>query len=377
MLVGLIAGPWIPVPPETYGGTERVIDGLARGLETAGHSVLLAAPSDSTCPVPLARRMRESDPESLGTAVTELSQVIRAYEALDGVEVIHDHTVTGPLYARRPAGIPVVTTIHGILDAAAVDVYRVMAANTAIIGISHDQVSRTRLPVDRIIHHGMDVESVPVGSGQGGYVCFVGRMCPDKGVLEAIQVARQAGIPLRIAAKMRDRTEMTYFQDVIEPLLGSNEEFLGEVDDAAKQHLMGEAMALLNPIQWHEPFGLVMIEALAAGTPVVGTPIGSAGEIVDHGRTGFLAPTDRLADLLPRAAGLDRALCRSQALQFFSTGRMVRDHLELYRAILDGGLPEGVPDRGELDHNRLKGAARKAPVRTGDPGEDPEEGVLP
>lgn len=376
MRIGLIAGPWIPVPPRTYGGTERVVDGLARGFHATGHQVVLAAPTDSTCPVPRARGMRDSDPEAMGTAVSELSQVIRAYEALDGVDIIHDHTVSGPLYAKRPARIPVVTTIHGLLDDAAVDVYRIMSANTSIIGISRDQVSGARFPVARVIHHGLDVSAVRSGSGQGGYVCFVGRMCPDKGVYEAIQIAREAGIPLRIAAKMRESGEVAYFQQVIEPLLGSNEEFVGEINDADKQHLMGEALALLNPIQWHEPFGLVMIEALATGTPVVGTPIGSAEEIVDHGRTGFLAPADRLAELLPRAAELDRALCRSRVQQFFSTERMVRDHLDLFHGILDGGSGQGVPDRRKLHHNQREGPAAKASNRTGYPGEDPEEGVL-
>lgn len=377
MRIGLIAGPWFPIPPPTYGGTERVVDGLARGFEDAGHEVVLAAPLDSTCPVPLAPGMRESDSEALGTPVSELSQVIRAYDALGEVDIIHDHTVTGPLYTGRPAAIPVVTTIHGLLDPAAIDVYRRMSINTSIIAISRDQVSRAGLPVDRIIHHGIDVSSVRTGSGQGGYACFVGRMCPDKGVLEAIHVAREAGMPLRVAAKVREEAEVRYFHEVIEPLLGSNEEFLGEVNDADKQRLMGEAVALLNPLQWHEPFGLVMIEALATGTPVVGTPIGSAPEIVEHGRTGFLAPTDRLAELLPQAAELDRALCRSRTLQFFSTERMVADHLELFGALLDGGKAKGLPDRYGLHHNRRKGATAKASNRTDYPGEDPEEGVLP
>jgi glycosyltransferase involved in cell wall biosynthesis len=197
----------------------------------------------------------------------------------------------------------------------------------------------------------MDVSGVPMGSGRGGYVCFVGRMCPDKGVFEAIQIARTAGIPLRIAAKMREREEISYFHEVIEPLLGSNEEFLGELGDVDKYQLMGEAMAFLNPIQWAEPFGLVMIESLATGTPVVGTPIGSSREIVDHGRTGFLAPTEELAALLGSAGALDRSLCRSRALKYFSTERMVKNHLDLYATLLEKKPAKGVPDGPPLTQN--------------------------
>ena len=141
-------------------------------------------------------------------------------------------------------------------------------------------------------------------------------MCPDKGVVEAIQHCAQGGIPLRIAAKMREPGEIEYFRSVVEPLLGTNEEFLGEIGDADKYRLMGEAMAFLNPIQWPEPFGLVMIESLSTGTPVVGTPIGSAPEIVDDGKTGYLAPTEELHKLLRlpprwtgRTAGTGQSRC--------------------------------------------------------------------
>jgi glycosyltransferase involved in cell wall biosynthesis len=362
MRIGLIAAPWIPVPPVTYGGIERVVDSLARGFVAAGHEVLLAVASDSTCPVPIVPGMRSSEPADLGFSLSELSHVIRAYEGLADVDIIHDHTLAGPLCARRPEGVPVVTTIHGPLTPAAADVYRAMAGNTAIIGISRDQASRVPdVPVTRVIHHGMDVAAVPLGSGRGGYACFVGRMCPDKGVVEAIQIAREAGIPLRIAAKVREREEVAYFQDVIEPLLGSNEEFLGELGDADKFRLMGEAMAFLNPIQWAEPFGLVMIESLATGTPVVGTPIGSSREIVDHGRTGYLAPTEELAGLLGSAGALDRSSCRSRALKYFSTERMVKNHLDLYSTLLEKNPPKGLPAGPSLQQNRVPEAVTRSP----------------
>ena len=364
MRIGLVAAPWIPVPPAGYGGIERVVDSLARGLIAAGHEVLLAAASDSTCPAPLVPGMRPSERAELGFTLSELSHVIRAYEGLEDVDIIHDHTLAGPLVARRRSPAPVVTTIHGPLTPASADLYRAMAADTAIIGISRDQASRVPdVPITRVIHHGMDVSAVPVGSGTGGYVCFVGRICPDKGVLEAIHIARRAGIPLRIAAKMREPDEIAYFRSVIEPLLGSNEDFLGELGDTDKFQLMGEAMAFLNPIQWSEPFGLVMIESLSTGTPVVGTPIGSAPEIVDHGKTGYLAPTDSLHTLLPLAAQLDRAHCRDRALKLFSTERMVGNHLDVYTKLLEAGQLPGVPDGSHVGQNQTGRAVIRAPER--------------
>ena len=344
MRIGLVTGPWIPVPPATYGGTERVVDTLARGFADAGHEVLLAAPADSTCPVQLVAGMRPTDYGGLGTTLSELSHVVRAYEELQEVDVIHDHTMAGPLYLHRPGGVPVATTIHGPLHAQAVDIYRAAARKGAVIAISRDQaLNAPEVPVTRVIHHGMDLSAVPVGTGSGGYLCFVGRSCPDKGLLEAITIARQAGLHLKIAVKMREPEEVRYFREVIEPMLGPNEDFVGEVDDARKYRLMGEAIAFLNPIQWAEPFGLVMIEALATGTPVIGTAIGSAPEIVDHGRTGFLATTTELAALVPAAAALDRAACRKDVEDRFSAQRMVAEHLELYGQLIEGRLAPGVP----------------------------------
>lgn len=362
MRIGLVAAPWIPVPPLGYGGIERVVDSLARGFIDAGHDVLLAAASDSTCPAPLVPGMRPAEPAALGFTVSELSHVIRAYDGLGGVDIVHDHTLAGPLLARKRVSVPVVTTIHGPLTLASADLYRAMAANTAIIGISRDQTSHVPdVPVTRIIHHGIDVASVPIGSGRGGYVCFVGRMCPDKGVLEAIHIARAAGIPLRIAAKMREPQEIEYFRSAIEPILGSNEEFVGELGDPEKYRLMGEAMAFLNPIQWSEPFGLVMIESLSTGTPVVGTLIGSAPEIIDHGKTGYLGPTEQLHSLLPLAATLDRARCRDRAVKLFSIERMVRNHLDLFEKLLEESQAPGVPDGSNMDQNRVRGDVIRTP----------------
>jgi glycosyltransferase involved in cell wall biosynthesis len=189
-----------------------------------------------------------------------------------------------------------------------------------------------------VIHHGIDVDDIPVGAGDGGYACTVGRMTPSKGIREAALVAREAGVPLRIAAKMREPQEQQYFDDCVRPLLGGDIEYVGELNAAEKYQLMGGAFALLNPIQWPEPFGLVMIEALACGTPVLATACGSAPEIVTDGDTGFVrCEFSSLVGMLDRAQDLDRKRCRNRAVSRFGTGRMIADHLQLYARLLESG----------------------------------------
>src|SRR3954464_8433953 len=319
MRIGLIAPPAVPVPPPAYGGTESVIDRLARGLVRAGHEVLLAATANSTCPVPRVRGTDEAADAApvCSDSVTELRHVITGYAAMTDVDVVHDHTVTGPLYGHRPVGTPVVTTAHGPFDATLGPVYRAMRG-VSLVAISHHQASTAGgVPMAGVIHHGLDVQSVPVGSGNGGYASFLGRMCPEKGPREAALVARAAGIPLRMAAKLREPAEREYFDAEVKPLLCSDVEFLGELGCAEKLELVGGSFALLNPMQWAEPFGLVMIEALATGTPVVATPVGSAPEIVDDGVTGFLRSgglplAAALLDAsLLAASQLDRTACRA------------------------------------------------------------------
>ncbi|MBT2596698.1 glycosyltransferase family 4 protein [Arthrobacter sp. ISL-72] len=350
MRIGLIAPPWLPVPPPRYGGTEVVVDGLARGLVAAGHEVLLAAPSGSTCPVPLVPDMPEPGAgTSAGwSAVTELYHVARAYAAMTDVDLVHDHTVAGPFFRNRPASLPVVTTNHGPFSSLLGDLYRLIGPEVAMVAISHRQAADAAgARVDRVIHHGIDVAAVPRGAGDGGYVAFLGRMSPDKGPREAILIARQAGFRLLMSARVQGRQEEDYFESQIAPLLGPEAEFVGELSAREKYQLMGGAVAFLNPIQWPEPFGLVMIEALATGTPVVGTGYGAAPEIVDDGVTGYLRTgTGELAEALSRAPGLDRDACRRAAEVRFSLGRMVADHVSLYQQLLQDNV---------LRHGRYEG----------------------
>ena len=346
MRVGLIAPPGIPVPPPAYGGTESVIDRLARGLVRAGHEVLLAAAGNSTCPVPRVAGSDEADegaPVCLDTNA-ELRHVVRSYAAMADVDVVHDHTVAGPLCRCARSGTPVVTTAHGPFDAQLGPLYRAIRG-VALLAISHHQAaSADGIPLAGVIHHGLDLDSVPEGGGNGGYASFLGRMSPEKGPREAALVARAAGVPLRMAAKLRERDELEYFEAEMRPLLCSDVEFLGELGSTEKLELIGGSFALLNPMQWAEPFGLVMIEALATGTPVVATPVGSAPELVEDGVTGHLrVGIPALAAALLNAPRLDRVTCRAVAARRFSSERMVAEHVRLYEDLLSGLTPRYRP----------------------------------
>ena len=335
MRIGIIAPPWIPIPPAAYGGIESFIDTLACALQEAGHDVVLAASADSTCPVTRLDGFEPSDPAMMGVTAHELRHLLRAFEGLSDVEVILDNTLAGPIIAKMAARVPVATVAHGPLIPLEQELYMAAADEVAFVAISHNQAAQAApVPITRVIHHGIRVEDIAVGSG-GDSACFVGRMHPSKGIPEAIETAAIAGIPLRIAAKMREPAEQEYFTEVVQPLLGSNAEYLGELSAEEKCELMGESCALLNPIQWDEPFGLVMIEALATGTPVVATPRGSVQEIVEEERTGFVRgiPTD-LAEALGRATELDRAACRASAETRFSAARMASDYVELFEDLL-------------------------------------------
>jgi glycosyltransferase involved in cell wall biosynthesis len=338
MRIGLVSTPWIPVPPPAYGGTEAAVDRLARGLVAAGHEVLLAATGDSTCPVPTIAAT-VSSAGLIDESHVQLAHVARAYEALGGQDLVHDHTTCGPLYRHRPAGLSVVTTNHNPFTGDWAAVYRAIARDVPIIALSREHARTARpIPVAAVILHGLDVESIEVGTGRGGYAFFLGRMSPDKGVREAILAARRAGVPLLLAAKMRRSDEYAYFQDVVTPLLGPDVEYVGEIGGKEKYGLLGEATLLLNPAQWSEPFGLVIVEALATGTPVVCTTAGAAPELVIEGVTGFLRDDiEGLAAAIRAVPGLSRAACRRDAEDRFGTARMVTDHLRFYESVLAQG----------------------------------------
>ena len=315
-----------------------VIDGLARGLTAAGHEVVLFATGDSTCPVPL----RWIWPRALGTGASvqaEVRHVEAAYQLLmNEVDIIHDHTLSGP---RRLLAMdyptPVIATNHGPFTPEMVRWYEPIGRRLPLVAISGAQAaSAGSVKIAAIIRHGIDMDAVPLGSGDGGYVAFLGRMNADKGPHRAIAAARAAGVPIRLAAKMWEPAERAFFRERVQPLLGADAVYVGEVGGQSKLDFLAEASVLVNPIRWPEPFGLVMIEAMACGTPVVSFALGAAPEIVTDGVNGFLCQDEAgMADAIGWALCLDRGGCRASVEHRFSLGRMVDDHVRLYRQALD------------------------------------------
>lgn len=336
MRIGLIAPPWAPVPPGGYGGTEQVVNDLALGLSRLGHEVRLFSVGESTCVVP-RNWYYQTAVAQIGTTVPESAHVLAAYNDLRDVDVIHDHTFLGPLVAGGlPDLPPIVATNHGSFTAEARLVYQEAAKNAALVAISRSQRdSAPDVPITAVIPHGIDLQAHAFGDGDGGYLVFVGRMSPDKGVHIAVRVARRSGCRLLVVSKMREPEEHDYFEREVRPLLAGNVELLHELAAPERIKVLRSATALLNPICWPEPFGLVMAEALACGTPVLAFPNGAAPEIVDDGKTGFLCSDESdMVDALTRVGSLFRRDCRAAAEQRFDLMRMAADHESLYLSLL-------------------------------------------
>jgi len=331
MRIAIIAPPWLPIPPPAYGGTENVLDSLASGLQAAGHDVLLCTTGDSTCDVPRMSVFDHAIGIGAGSSVDEIRHVINAYEAAHDVDIIHDHTLIGPLYSAALPELALVTTNHGPFNAQLVDLYRVLAPRVPVIAISAHQASTaTGIDIAAVIHHGVDIADFPIGLGGHGAV-FLGRMHPGKAPHIAARIARKAGIPLRIAAKMREPDEIAYFETMVRPLLGHDISYVGELNRADKLKILGEAECLLNPIAWPEPFGMVMIEALACGTPVITTSFGAAPEIVRDGIDGYVCDDEATMLVgLQKIPFISRSSCRQHIASTFSIEIMVRKHLAVY-----------------------------------------------
>ena len=334
MRIGIIAPPWLPVPPPAYGGTEEFIADLACELSSRGHEVILFCTGDSTCPVERRSLVASAESDNIGDIGIERRHVLVAYDTLQGVDVIHDNTRTGPFHALKVPDVPVAVTHHGPFDDGAHSDFRRVDSRIALVAISHHQASTANgLHVAKVIHHGIDPSRFPIGPG-GDYLVFLGRMTPDKGAHRAAALAREADVPLFIVGKQREPEEVAYFEEAVKPLLRPNIEYLGELDNDDKLELLAGARALLNPIQWPEPFGLVMIEAMACGTPVIASDHGAAPEIVQHGTTGFIC--NSYTDMLRRideVEQLDRQSCRDSVEHYFSTRRMARDYEVLFEQL--------------------------------------------
>jgi glycosyltransferase involved in cell wall biosynthesis len=319
---------------------------LAEALDQLGHTVEVFTTGDSTVAVPTSFLFDRANPDRIGDSVLELRHMAAAYDRFADMDIVHDHTLAGLFHRYRPANLPIVTTCHGPFNEDLVDLYRRVADDVSVIAISLDQASRAPrdIPIAGVIPHGLDLARYRFEERAGDHFVVVGRMAAAKGIHVAIEAVRRRGERLMIAAKMREPAERRYFEEMVQPMLGDGIEYVGEADFETKVDLMSSARALLNPIQWPEPFGLVMAEAMACGTPVVAYPAGAAPEIVDDGQTGFLVSTqDELMEALDRIDDIDRAACRAAVEKRFSAERMAVDHVAVYRRLIarHRGLPVG------------------------------------
>ncbi len=334
------------VPPRTYGGTERIVSYLTEALIGLGHDVTLFAAGGSRTSASLRvcseSALRDS-PSCYEPIASHLLMMRRVLKEAASFDIIHFHTdlVQFPIFAHRPAAC--LTTLHGRLDRPELRRFFDAFDEMPLVAISAAQ--RASLPEASwigTVHHGLPEAMLRPGGGDGGYLAFLGRVSPEKGLARAIRIARRAGMPLRVAAKI-DRADTEFFNTVIRPELGPDIAFLGEIDDSAKEEFLGRAAALLFPIEWPEPFGLVMIEAMACGTPVIAFPNGAAPEVIEDGITGFLvAGENEAAAALRRLADFDRSRIRQRFEERFSARRMAMDYVGLYERLLAGAV--AIPD---------------------------------
>ena len=329
------------VPPKLYGGTERVASYLTEELVRQGHQVTLFASGDSKTSaelVPIVPRALRLDRNYINPEVFHLLLIEKVYQRAADFDVIHFHLDALHFPLTRRMGRATVTTMHGRLDLPELDALFREFREVPVVSISNAQ----RIPLPQAnwqatVYNGVPAEHYTFREDPGHYLAFLGRISPEKRVDRAIEIARRVGMPLRIAAKV-DRADEEYFQERIRPLLDDPlVEYIGEINEQEKNAFLGEAYALLLPIDWPEPFGLVMIEAMACGTPVVAYRHGSVPEVVDHGVTGFIVDgIEDAAAAVQQIDSINRRTCRQVFEERFSARRMARDYATVYEQLIYG-----------------------------------------
>lgn len=350
--IAQVAPPMERVPPAAYGGTERVVHELIVELDRRGHEVTTFASGDSDVP----GRLVETVPEALRPAgFTDdpsgwfLATSLAVLDRQDEFDVIHSHLEWPSLLLARAARVPVVATFHGRLDLPWTRPLLASPTSASLVVISRAQAAPHPEVDWTVIHNGLTLTGAPFERRRSEALCFVGRVAPEKGIVDAIEVARLSGRPLRIAAKVAPAgRELDYHENVFLPALreaGPLVEFLGEISGQERDRLFAESDAALMPGMWPEPFGLAAIEALACGTPVLARPVGGLPEIIRDGVDGFFGhDVDELAFHVPDVASLDRAAIRASVLERFSAERMTDGYERLFRRIVGGEAERAVDE---------------------------------
>jgi glycosyltransferase involved in cell wall biosynthesis len=347
MRVLLVAPPMLPVPPPTYAGTERVVAAIGAELHRRGHEVALVAAGDSEVPYELIPTVDGSLWRSgyRGDVASYMQHTVEiAWRVAHRFDIVHAHLENHGLVFAEHCETPVVSTMHGRLDVAGMPELLEVHPTVPLIAISESQ--RRWFPDLNwvaTIHHGLPLDTMPSATEHGDYLAFVGRITPEKGVREAIELSRLTQVPLRIAAKVHSDSEQAHFDEVVQPAIDANEiEFLGEVAPLERDPLYAGALATVMLGGWPEPFGLVAIESMATGTPVIARRAGALTETVEHGVTGFLVDdVDEAALAVEKVRELDRAEIRRRTLERFSPTRMVDEYERAYSAVLAGRQRQG------------------------------------
>lgn len=347
MRISLIAPPFIPVPPQKYGGTELFIGELAKGLKQRGADVVLYTNGESTAPVEIRYLYEKSEWPIVGEVEGSLKSLNHAAWAVKDAsgesDVIHVNNAPGLIFSRF-TDAPFVYTVHHAYEEGLASFYETLP-EVSYATISDFQRKKLPMPKMRTIHHGIDLSQYKLHQKKEQYLVFLGRLAPQKGTHLAIEIAKKSGVPLKIAGEIQPLYE-DYWETQVKPHVdGKLIEYVGEIGLEGKNDLLGSALAMLFPIQWDEPFGLVLIESMACGTPVLAMPGGSVAEIVEEGVSGHVrSSVDELVERV-RNLHFDPRQVRDYVEKKFSVQRMVNDYIRLYSDVISPGQAEPETER--------------------------------
>ena len=364
--VAVLAPPWIPVPPPGYGGIEAVVDLLCEALVGRGHEVTLFAAPGSRSSARVHPLLEDAHPDEIGSSLYESDHVAGAWKQIDAAvergrsfDVLHDHSGFTALAMSDRVAVPVVHTIHGPLDRETAPFYQRHGHKATLVAISGSQADSAPagVRISQVVPNPIAVERWPLREQKKDYLLWAGRMNPVKGAHRAIEAARLAGRTLVLAGPVQTGQE-PYFRERIEPHVdGRRVQYVGEVAGAAKLQLYANAAALLMPVRWREPFGMVMVEALACGTPVIAFPEGAAAEIVIDGENGMLVADEAgMARAVHRLHSIDPRRCRASVAERYDVAVSAAGYEQVYREAIDFGRRRGIspPPREVIERRRVQ-----------------------